>query len=298
MSRLFISHSSKDTWVERDIVDRLRERGVSTWFSKNDIRGAEEFNSSIIAALQSCEWFAVVMTPNAATSVWVRGEVIWAFENRRGRIIPIMGRKCQPQDIYVPLGAIQITDYQHDSAAAIDDIVRRVGSAKFPSVTAPPATLPLRRWPIKSLTMGLGAMLVILVAITLFAVISSGGSHEDRTEVRGVGTGRLPTTVHFDKCSTVIADASTVIPTTADWMRNNPSARLEIIGSIEGAERLPGDCDIDPSMLALRRAWAVREDLRKAGVSADRIKVDKLDGNHSTGRGDEPDNRVAKLLRQ
>src|SRR5580765_2385458 len=89
---LFLSHSV----VDRDFVDRLanalRRHGVPVWYSERNIIGAQQWHDEIGAALRRCDWFAVVISPSSVESMWVKRELMKAFQPRRleNRIIPIL----------------------------------------------------------------------------------------------------------------------------------------------------------------------------------------------------------------
>ena len=50
--KVFISHSSKDRdFVEREIISLLRSHGIETWYSKDDIQTASQWQNSIAEGL-------------------------------------------------------------------------------------------------------------------------------------------------------------------------------------------------------------------------------------------------------
>ena len=101
MPRIFISHSSLDhDFVEREIIAFLRQGGVETWYSSDDIETAAQWHKSIMVALKSCDWFLVVLTRSVA-SKWVQAEVHWAVDERYGRIIPVVAEDCTWHDIHL-----------------------------------------------------------------------------------------------------------------------------------------------------------------------------------------------------
>jgi rubredoxin len=106
--RVFISYSTLDIeYVQNVLVQELCRAGHQPWYSATGIRGSDLWERTIRRELDGSEWFIVVMTPNAVQSEWVRTEVHWAIENRRGRIIPIMLETCSPWDIHMRLGNVQ-----------------------------------------------------------------------------------------------------------------------------------------------------------------------------------------------
>jgi hypothetical protein len=82
MPRVFISHATADRdFVEREIIPLLQGHGVETWYARDDVAAAEEWERTILKGLRSCDYFLVVMSPQSARSRWVKREVDWAFHD-------------------------------------------------------------------------------------------------------------------------------------------------------------------------------------------------------------------------
>ena len=63
MPKVFISHSTRDRdFVEREIIALLSTHGIETWYCKDDIRTADEWERTIFKGLESCEWFLLAMS--------------------------------------------------------------------------------------------------------------------------------------------------------------------------------------------------------------------------------------------
>jgi hypothetical protein len=117
--KIFISHSTTDfAFVETDILRLLRQHGIEYWYAPTDIRTADEWMRSILGGLNSCDWFLVVLTPSAVASEWVQAEVMWAFEKRKQRVVPVMLETCNPADLHLKLLRIQYVDFRHDRQTA------------------------------------------------------------------------------------------------------------------------------------------------------------------------------------
>ena len=119
MPRVFISHSSLDNeFVEKEIVSFLTRYGIEIWYSKDDIESTTEWEKQIKLGLKACDWFLVVLSPYSVASDWVRCEVDWALEERRGRVIPVLYRTCDPTDLHLKLRRIQYIDFRWDRETA------------------------------------------------------------------------------------------------------------------------------------------------------------------------------------
>jgi len=119
MKRIFISHSTKDVdFVYGQLKPVLDQLGYCSWCSATDVRLAADWEQQIRRALAQADWFAVVLSPDAVKSEWVQAEIHWALENKRGRVIPIMARTCEPTDAHLRLGTLQFLDFRQDPADA------------------------------------------------------------------------------------------------------------------------------------------------------------------------------------
>ena len=147
MKRIFISHSTKDVeFVYGQVKPVLDQLGYCSWCSATDVRLAADWEQQIRQALAQADWFAVVLSPDAVKSEWVQAEVHWALENKRGRVIPIMARTCEPADAHLRLGTLQFLDFRQDSAEAqrqLGELIlgRGARQAKSASRIAPPQQL-------------------------------------------------------------------------------------------------------------------------------------------------------------
>lgn len=119
MPRVFISHSSMDrTFVEREIITLLENHGIETWYSSEHVETASDWHDKIVEGLKNCDWFIVVISPNAIKSDWVKSEVHWALEERKERVVPIFYQSCDINTLHLKLRRIQYIDFRRDLKAA------------------------------------------------------------------------------------------------------------------------------------------------------------------------------------
>jgi len=156
--KVFVSHSTADReFVESEIVTAIRECGAEPWYAPDNIRSAEIFERSIVAGLEDCDWFLLVLTPKAIESEWVQAEVHWAMQNRRNKIIPVLVQDCRLVDLHLQLLRIQYLDYRGDKAAARAKMQETLtGRSVTPEVAAETegkdvASLLIGRWSIESI---------------------------------------------------------------------------------------------------------------------------------------------------
>jgi len=82
-NEVFLSHSSLDRQFASDLAGMMRRHGIPVWYSQTNIVGAQQWQDEIGAALQRCDWFAVILSPQSADSMWVKREVSYALQQNR-----------------------------------------------------------------------------------------------------------------------------------------------------------------------------------------------------------------------
>ncbi|MGN0649453.1 MAG: toll/interleukin-1 receptor domain-containing protein [Oscillospiraceae bacterium] len=91
---VFISFSTKDETVAREICDTLSDNGISAWMCKSKIQAGDRWAAEIPAALESCKLFLLIVSKNSVESENVPKEVNMALE-RKMRIIPFKIDNCR-----------------------------------------------------------------------------------------------------------------------------------------------------------------------------------------------------------
>src|ERR1700754_1889651 len=108
MATYFISHANADkSFVVDHLIPLLNLLRIKFWFSPENIETMEQWERSIKNGLESSDGVLLVMSPNAATSEWVKDELNWAINNRPDRLIPIRYKVCKPEDFHIRLPRIQ-----------------------------------------------------------------------------------------------------------------------------------------------------------------------------------------------
>jgi hypothetical protein len=110
---VFLSHSSKDRSMAMRIATVLRSHGVPVWYSETNLLGAQQWHDEIGAALARCDWFVILLTPQAAVSKWVKRELLYALRSPHyeDRIVPINYRKCDASRLSWTLDDFQAVDF-------------------------------------------------------------------------------------------------------------------------------------------------------------------------------------------
>jgi len=82
-TEVFLSHSSKNVHFADRLAKALAAHGVNSFFSKKNIRGAQQWHDEIGSALKRCDWFLVVLSPDSVRSTWVKRELVYALQEQR-----------------------------------------------------------------------------------------------------------------------------------------------------------------------------------------------------------------------
>ena len=130
--RAFISHSTKDGAFARDVLKPfLAQHEIDAWCCGSDTRTAVDWERQIREALMRSDWILVILSPDAVRSDWVRAETHWALEHRKGRVVPLLLRGCDPSSIHLRLGTLQYIDFRSDLKVAGKELVNLLQGRSF-----------------------------------------------------------------------------------------------------------------------------------------------------------------------
>lgn len=110
---VFLSHASRDRQMASRIADVFAEHNVPVWYSRTNLRGAQQWHDEIGAALKRCDWFVVLLSESATESKWVKRELLFALRSDRyeNRILPVLIGECDPADLSWTLEDFQMVDF-------------------------------------------------------------------------------------------------------------------------------------------------------------------------------------------
>ncbi|HEY5312818.1 MAG TPA: toll/interleukin-1 receptor domain-containing protein [Pirellulales bacterium] len=130
----FLSHSSHDREMADRLAQILRAHGVPTFYSPTNILGAQQWQDEILGALQRCDWFLVLLSPEAINSMWVKREVAYALSEPRyeNRIVPLSYQPCELGSL-AWLKLFQIIDFQGELDFGCRELLRVWGLGLKPS---------------------------------------------------------------------------------------------------------------------------------------------------------------------
>ena len=137
MADIFISHSSQDRDLTRELADLLETHfgPNSVWWDQAGLRGGDKFSPEITRALDAARAAVVVWTKGAVTSDWVYAEAVRAAAQRK--IVTIQASDLDRSLIPLPFNVFH-TCLAEDKAAVIAAVEKRLSGEASPL----PSTMP------------------------------------------------------------------------------------------------------------------------------------------------------------
>jgi hypothetical protein len=114
--RVFISHSTKDKWIARQMARRIeaagRKHGIQTFLDEKDLAGGESISRTIQANLRSCHEFVVLLTRDSVSRPWVLIEIGGALALKK-HLVPIVNhlRPAEMPDAIADCLAVDLNDF-------------------------------------------------------------------------------------------------------------------------------------------------------------------------------------------
>ena len=123
---VFLSHSDNDREFVTHLANVIRNHGIPAWYSRTDIVGAQQWHDEIGRALNRCDWFVVILSPNAVESRWVKRELLFALDQSHfgERIIPLLYRDCDYKKLSWTLSIFQMVEFTKNSNDGFRDLFR------------------------------------------------------------------------------------------------------------------------------------------------------------------------------
>lgn len=105
---VFISHSSKESWIAQQISKEVVALGAKAWLDLKDLRGGDDIRRSIKRGIRASHEAVVLLSANSITSQWVSYEAGVA-DSQGKRITPILNN-LTPDKTLAPLRGIKAID--------------------------------------------------------------------------------------------------------------------------------------------------------------------------------------------
>jgi TIR domain len=127
--QVFISHSSKDTTIARQLAHLLSEAGLNVWIPEDEILPGDNWAKKIGQALEESDLMVVLVTPQAFESEWLKEEIQYALTAGRykGRLIPVFLGSESATSPDVPwilrkLNSVQLKEGHEDWQQVVDKV--------------------------------------------------------------------------------------------------------------------------------------------------------------------------------
>lgn len=126
MPKVFVSYSTKNAVFADFVVLKLDALGIAVWLDAGDLRGGEEWRSSIDRGIAKSHAMIVILTPASCASSYVTYE--WGFAlGMKKKVIPILFEDCK---VHPRLEAIQHLDFRDHRNAPWDVLASEIKDAE------------------------------------------------------------------------------------------------------------------------------------------------------------------------
>jgi hypothetical protein len=123
MTTVFICHANEDLpFVQEELVGLIRALGRHPWYAEKSIRRGI-WPDAIVSALKEAALILVVLSPNAATSEYVKNEVEWALARKPSQTIGVLVQDCDIDSISLGLGRVEHIDFRGDRKPAREKLI-------------------------------------------------------------------------------------------------------------------------------------------------------------------------------
>lgn len=120
----FLSHSDKNRAFVTKLARTLRSHRIRVFYSRRHLKGAQQWHDEIGAALARCDWFLLVLSPQAVRSEWVKRELLYALQSDRYRnhIAPLLLKPCDIERLSWTLSGFQRIDFTKGFTSGCRDL--------------------------------------------------------------------------------------------------------------------------------------------------------------------------------
>jgi hypothetical protein len=99
MSKIFISHSSKDKKFARKLAKSLSVFGFPPWLDELEIHVGDSIVQKVQQGLEDCDFMVLVLSKNSVKSKWVENEwqtKYWEeIETKKIKVLPALTERCR-----------------------------------------------------------------------------------------------------------------------------------------------------------------------------------------------------------
>ena len=139
---VFVCYSRNDEAFVLELARRLKERSVNVWIDQWDIAPSADWDCSIDEALEECSRVLIVLSPNAAKSDVVRGELHVALQVNKP-VVPVLYRPGWIPRQLLTVEHVDFTSGGLDDGNKLASLATALGGTASPGTQEPrAASLP------------------------------------------------------------------------------------------------------------------------------------------------------------
>jgi hypothetical protein len=112
MGRIFVSYSRRDIETVDVIAQAVKNAGLDIWIDRQDIQAGNLWRVQIVEAIDTCDAFVLMLSPNSAASDNVRKEIDLAQDSGRTIFAVMLEPFRLPAQIRYQLAGLQFIDVQ------------------------------------------------------------------------------------------------------------------------------------------------------------------------------------------
>ena len=244
MTRLFISHATKDDDIINALHTQLVKEGIETWIDhKEGITVGENWDVSIRKAISGCDACVFVMSERSLASEICGAECLLARELKKPIYILKLG-EVKPESIWLFIKMVQYADITTDLAAGVARLLRALRGEQAADLPAPVDapitggaqmrhTLPYLDNPLRGREADVTAVVDMLGSAAV-QIVGTGGLGKSRLAAeaaRANGTGAV-----WHRCER----ADDVIPLLVQHLGlADTTTRAAALAKLASAERKP-----------------------------------------------------------
>ena len=139
----FISYARDDKDFALELAKELRAAGFLIWLDQLDIPTGSRWDDEVQSALERCEIFMVILTPDSTASNNVKDEIGYALDSNK-RILPVL---LENANIPFRLRRFQYVDFTHKSYKEGIEVAEQLLRRLLDEPTAPSAAIPVEARP-------------------------------------------------------------------------------------------------------------------------------------------------------
>lgn len=123
---VFVSYSSQNQTIVNQIVNELIYREIKYWKAPEMIAAGSNYAREIPEAIKNCEYFLLILSKEAQSSIWVEKEIDMAICHRK-QIIPIQIDNVALNDMFkFYLNNVQFIYFPDNPKAAMNIMLGRI----------------------------------------------------------------------------------------------------------------------------------------------------------------------------